>query len=223
MKKILIADTLKPFFEGERNFMLRSDINVFVASSSQEILAIHRIENVNLIILDLTMPDIDGDKLCAMIRKDDLLKSVSILIACPSEDDAIDRCVSCGVNALITKPIYHKELLSKASELLDIPERESLRILMNISVEGKFRDTFFCTSKDVSTTGMLLETNKALKKGDRITFSIFLRLNRMTVDGEIVRVIYLGPNHYRYGLKFMNMDQRSRELIEEYIKIRRVL
>jgi CheY-like chemotaxis protein len=220
MKKIIITDALKQFLEGEQNFMLRSDIHVFTASSSKEVLDIHRAESVHLIILDLNMPDNDGDELCSAIRRDGTLKDVSIILACPGAEDAIDRCVNSGANAIVTKPVFHRELINKASELLDIPQRQGLRIIMNISVEGKFRDAFYCTSKDVSTSGMLVETNKALREGDRITFSIFLRLNRITIDGDVVRVTQLGPNHYQYGLKFINMDQKSRDLIEEYIKIR---
>ena len=223
MKKIIITDTLKTFLEGEHNFILRSDIHIVIASSSHEILDIHRSKNVDLIIIDLCMPDIDGDKLCSMIRSDDDLKDVSIIIACPGEEGAIDRCVYCGANALVTKPVYRQELISKASELLNIPQRESLRVLMNITAEGKFRDAFYCTSKDISTSGMLVETNKALKKDDIITFSFFLRLNRITIDGKVLRVIQRGPNNFQYGLKFINMDQRLRGLIEEYIKIRRIL
>lgn len=69
MKKILITDSLKYLVSGE-NILSRANIQIFTAASSQEILSIHKSEKADLIIIDLDMPDMPGDKLCSMLRKE---------------------------------------------------------------------------------------------------------------------------------------------------------
>jgi CheY-like chemotaxis protein len=224
MAKILIADSLQELLTQDESIRSRPDVLILAASSAEEMLEIHRKERADLIVLDMDMPEMGGDSLCASIRKDAALKTVSIIVACENTEEALSRCMSCGANSLIMKPVYERELIKKTGELLDIPLRESLRVLMNISVNGRSgRGEFYCSSKNISTTGILLETTKPLAKGDKVTFTFLLRLNRIIVEGKIIRVEKKAPNLFQYGIKFIDLPLQSKALIEEYVKIRRAL
>ncbi|MGE5894077.1 MAG: PilZ domain-containing protein [bacterium] len=221
MKKILVADTIKEHLQEEHSVLSRSDILVLSAASAENMLDIHRSERVDLIITDLEIPVMGGDKLCTAIRADHGLKDVSIILACPNDKEVLEWCGSCGANSLIIKPIYHRDLVSKASALLKIPERESLRVLINITVQGQHREDFYCSTKNISTSGMLFETRKVLAIGERVTLSLLLSLKRVTVAGEVVRVKQIAANHYQYGIHFIDVDERSKALINDFVRIRR--
>lgn len=220
-KKILIVDDLRPVVEKEKNILSRSGFLIFVATSGEEALKIHRAEKVDLIIADLNMPGMGGDELCSIIRSDDSLKNVSVIIVCFNKKSEIEKSEACGANSFITKPIKPEELFQKVSGFLDVPERKGLRVLVKVTVKGEFKsDFFFSTSQDISTSGILLETDKVLAKGDTITCSFFLDSNQITTDGEVMRVVKKASDSYNYGVKFIDIAHHSKTNIEEFIRKR---
>lgn len=220
-KKILIVDDLRPIVEEEKNILSRSGFSIFTATSGEEALKIHRAEKVDLIISDLNMPGMGGDELCSIIKRDDSLKNVSIIIICFNKKSEIEKCEACGANSFITKPIKPEELFRKVSGFLDAPEREGLRVLVKVTVKGAFKaDFFFSTSRNISTSGILLETDKVLAKGDTITCSFFLNSKQITTDGEVMRVVKKSSDSYNYGVKFIDIAYHSKAPIEEFIRKR---
>jgi len=192
---------------------------IFTATSAEEAIRIHRDERVDLVIADLEMGGMGGDGMCTAIRGDETLKKVSIIIYCFNKKSARERCEACGANACLTKPVNPEVLFQKVNDLLSICRRESLRVLIRVSVEGRAGDGyFFSTSKNISTTGILLETDKVLAKGDRITCSFFLNTNQITANGEAVRVEEKKGELNQYGVKFIDLAPDAQILIEEFIK-----
>ena len=99
-----------------------------------------------------------------------------------------------------------------------VEERTKLRGIVKMCVKGVFQDDFFFSvSQNLSATGMLLETERSLAQGDRITCSFFLQRG-VTVAGEIVRIERKETNLYNYGVRFVNLDPSSRAQIEEAVK-----
>lgn len=80
MKKILIFKPLKQFVSGE-NILSRANTQILTASSSQEILSMHRDVRADLIIIDLDMPGMSGDGICSLLRKEPDPNPVKVLIA----------------------------------------------------------------------------------------------------------------------------------------------
>ncbi len=222
MKKILIVADLQTFIDKEKSVLNRSDFKIFTATSSEEALNIHKTEKVDLIITDLDMPVISGDKLCSILRKDDKLKKVSIIIVCSKSSPDIERCTKCNANSYLTKPLDPALLLERVSQLLDIPVRQSYRVLLKVKVDGKYKnEPFFCHSRDVSRSGILLETEKVLSRGDSISCAFFLPNSKnITAGGQVVRVLKSASGTYMYGVKFSDLDQDSVAAIEFFIKNR---
>ena len=82
MKKILISNSLLPLLEIGMDILSRDNIKIFAAPSADDIVKTHRIENVNLIIMELTETGDNIEKVCSIIRNDDALNKVSILLIC---------------------------------------------------------------------------------------------------------------------------------------------
>lgn len=218
MKKILIVGNFETFMEMDKNVLSRDNSLMLAASSAESAIDIHKKENADLIVTDLDLPGMDGCELSEYIRSYMTLKKVSILILCNDNEAEIERCKECGANDHLCRPLSPDELNSKVSELLDIAEREGMRVLMKVTVEGKVKDdTFFAMSEDISNTGILIRTEKVLEEGDRMSFSFLLGADKVSIDGEISRVREEDSGDYLYGVQFVDIDPVMTHRIEEFI------
>ncbi len=222
MKKVLLVNDLKTILEKEKTILNRSDITIFTAASGEEALTIHRKEKVDLIVADIDMPGISGDKLCSLIREDDGLKYVSFIILCRGSESDLHRVSRCKANLHVTKPIRPLQFLESVGRLLDIPERKSYRVLLKAKIDGKFdNEPFFCSSQDISATGMLIETDKTLEKGDIMNCSFFLPgAAKIATGAEVMRVVKSDDGLLRYGVRYSGLPSAHKAAIEAFIKKR---
>jgi CheY-like chemotaxis protein len=73
-----------------------------------------------LIILDLMMPDIDGLKLCRMIKQDPKTADVKVIIYSGKVFDADRRrAMDLGADLFLTKPARSKVLLDSINSLIN--------------------------------------------------------------------------------------------------------
>lgn len=222
MKKVLLVNDLNTLIEKERTILNRSDIKIFTAASGEEALIVHRKEKVDLIIADLDMAGMSGDELCCAIRDNEELEYVPFIIVCRGSESDLHRVARCKANVNVTKPIRPLQLLESVSKLLDIPERKSYRVLLKAMVNGKFNNNpFFCSSQDISASGLLLETDKALEKGDIMNCSFFLPgAAKIVTEAEVVRVVKSGDGTPRYGTRYVSLQPVYKSAIEAFIEKR---
>jgi DNA-binding response OmpR family regulator len=222
MKKIIIAEPLKPMLDRVEGFLRRSDVAVFTAATNDDIFAIHQAENANLIITQLDMPGINSEQLCSAIRKDGRLRQVSLLLLCNDTATDLDRASRCNPNAVLTHPFDANQLLDKAQHLMDISWRGSFRVLLSVNIEGNSKEkAFFCKSENISASGLLIETDRTFKKGDRVTCSFFLPDSRQLVaSGEVVRTLEQTTQKSlnRYGIKFFELAPDVKTAIEAFVE-----
>ncbi len=222
MKKILIVDQGSATMEQEKNILSRSDFRVFTTPSGEEALELHRSHRMDLLIIDATLQGMGIEKLCSVIRNDELLRHVSIIMLGSGTGTERQLSVRCKVNAYMTKPIRQSFFLETVSKLLEIPIRKSYRALLKVSFSGRFHEEpFFCNSRNISTSGVLIETGKTFAKGDRISCSFFLPgSGQVTVEAEVMRVEGQ-ENNYQYGLRFLDLKPEYQSAIEKLIKNRK--
>jgi CheY-like chemotaxis protein len=222
MKKILIARDLHGLLEKNETFVNRTDLRVFVAATNDEALKIHRAERVNLIITQLDLPGMTGDQLCAMIRKDEELRAVSMIMVCTDTPDAIARSAQCRANAVLLHPVHPFVLMVKAQQLLDIAVREMLRVLLSASVDGRVDDEpFYGRVKNISATGMLIECDTPLAEGARLNCTFYLpNAKKVEVSGKIIRSLEqsLGHKDHQYGLMFTELTAEAKRLLTAYVE-----
>lgn len=224
LKKVLLVDDVKSIVEREKTLLDRDIFQVFVATSGPEAIDIHKREKVDIIVMDLNMPQMSGDVACKIIREDQDLKKVSIILATMvNSQEELDRCTSSGANACIKKPVDRDELVGKMSSLLGIPSRQAIRILVRVKVEGKVGNDFFIANTvDVSVSGMLFECDKSLHIGDMLEASFFLPgssgYNRVVARGEIMREAPGSGENRKFGVKFVEFKEGSSEMVAEFIQ-----
>jgi two-component system response regulator len=71
-----------------------------------------------LILLDLNMPGIDGRQTLEIIKRDDALKSIPVVILTTSDDERdVDICYALGANTYIQKPVNFEGLIEAMNRL----------------------------------------------------------------------------------------------------------
>jgi CheY-like chemotaxis protein len=219
MKKIIIARNLLKDLEENNTIFSRSSITLFPALSSEEIINLHGVKKADLIITDAALPLMGGARLCARIRSDAELKYVSIILICDDDGNNVSQCQEAGANVVLRRPLEPGMLLWRTSELLVIPQRKDMRVLLRVSVTGNEGNTpFFGLSLNIGLSGMLFETDRVLKRGDQLTCAFNIAHSEITLACRVERVEPTPSKRNRYGVRFMNCDTRSLIIIENFVK-----
>ena len=80
------------------------DIEITQAANGIEALAAYRAGHVDVMFLDLTMPDMDGYQVLETLRKEDL-NCLVIVVSADVQEKAQERVLAMGDIAFIRKPI----------------------------------------------------------------------------------------------------------------------
>lgn len=230
MTKALLVDDVKLFLELEKTLLKNRGMEIFTATSGKEAIEIHRREKVNVILCDLNMPDLSGLDVCRLIRNDEALKTVSIImVTTKGSDEDIAKCMSAGANDVISKPINRVELLKKVFKYTNISFRSDTRLLVRLQAQGTTErsEIFAGMTRNISSTGFLLETAQKFSIGDTATFSISFPgfSAKIPVKGEIAREMdlesersYSGVKMTFYGVRFTEVSSELRNYIDYFVK-----
>jgi DNA-binding response OmpR family regulator len=97
----------------------RGGYNVLKAQNAHTALGILQTSQLDLIVLDIMMPDMDGIELCKVIRSNSPVKHIPIIIMSARGDPKSAYCgLEAGANDFLQKPILHHQLLAKVQKAL---------------------------------------------------------------------------------------------------------
>jgi CheY-like chemotaxis protein len=222
MKKVIIAEDVNATLEKEKSFLNRAGFRILPAASNEKALALHRSVKADLIIAKLTMPDMSGERLCSLIRDDEELRNVSLLIVSSGDETDLERCMQCRANAFISSPINTAVLLQEVHKLLHVAPRASRRIPVRVKLYGKSKGIPFTGyTENISTSGMLFRSAAPLFEGDTITCSFSLPdSTERTAKAEIVRVIGKDTEEDTngYGIRFTLLSPLAVSAIESFCR-----
>jgi CheY-like chemotaxis protein len=219
MKKIIIARKLLDDLEESNTIFTRSGITFFPAFSSEEILNLHGVKRADLIITDANLPLMGGAELCSRIRSEAELKYVSIIVVGDEDGNSQSEGREAGANVVIRRPVEPGMLLWQASELLVIPHRKDMRVLLRASIKGVEGNTpFFAQSQNISLSGMLLETDRVLSPGDRLICAFNIAHSEVTLTCVVERAETTVSKRNRYGVRFLDCDTKSLIIMENFVK-----
>lgn len=125
MKRILVVEDNPELHELIKK-ILKNTYLVFSAYSGSEAMLIQEKESFDLILLDMMLPGITGDKLLVKIREK--VNTPVIMLTAVSEKKTISELLLSGANDYITKPFDIDELLARINVQLrnNIPIREDV-------------------------------------------------------------------------------------------------
>ncbi len=113
---VLVVDDEKPLRDFVRRNLEVRNFNVETASNGLEAMAIFNTQNVDLVIMDIMMPHLDGLETTRRIRQTSLVPII-ILTALGEETDKV-RAFDMGADDYLTKPFGTGELLGRVKAVL---------------------------------------------------------------------------------------------------------
>lgn len=129
-KTILCIDDIKTNLFTIRSVIedLADDVyDVLIALSADEGLKILSQVKIDIILLDVMMPEIDGFECAEMIKSNKKTKDIPIIfVTANKDDDTIEQCYKVGGDDYINKPFNHTELLSRIRFHLKSREQDDL-------------------------------------------------------------------------------------------------
>ena len=113
---ILVVDDEREIADFVEVYLQNEDYRVFKFYNGQEALACIEKETLDLAILDVMLPDIDGFTICSKIRE----KYNFPVIMLTAKDDELDKITGLplGADDYITKPFRPLELIARVKAQL---------------------------------------------------------------------------------------------------------
>ena len=115
-KTILVVDDEKDIREIIEIYLINEGYNIVLASDGIEALEKLKKEKIDLIILDIMMPKLDGIRTCIKIREDK--KMPIIMLSAQSEDSDKILGLNIGADDYIIKPFNPLELVARVKSQL---------------------------------------------------------------------------------------------------------
>ena len=116
MYKILVCDDDKEIVEAIEIYLTQEGYHILKAYDGIEALAILEKEEVNLLILDVMMPRLDGIRATLKIRENNSLPI--IILSAKSEDADKILGLNIGADDYVTKPFNPLELMARVKSQL---------------------------------------------------------------------------------------------------------
>lgn len=117
MKTILIVEDDAAILRGLQDVLEKEHYSVLTASTGARGLTLGRNEHIDLIILDLGLPDVNGEDVCKELRGAGVATPIMMLTSKSMEMDKV-LGLEMGADDYMTKPFGIRELLARLRALL---------------------------------------------------------------------------------------------------------
>ncbi len=115
---ILLVEDNEIDAELVKNALEEQPFRLKVVHRGQDVFSLVRQENVDLVLLDVILPDIDGFEVCRRLKKDH--KNVQVVIVtCLDDLESKIKGVELGADDFLVKPIVKRELNARIKVLLE--------------------------------------------------------------------------------------------------------
>ena len=116
---ILIVDDEPDILNLVKRFILREKYDVLTAESGEEALEKISKHKVDLMILDINLPGIDGWEVCRKVRSSPTYNALPIImLTIRSSDENKTKGYSIGADEYMSKPFTRKELVTRIKTVL---------------------------------------------------------------------------------------------------------
>lgn len=117
--KLLVVDDEASVLTMVRLLLRGTDFDIIGASSGEEALTLAQAHDIDMVLLDIMMPDMSGVTVCGHLRANPQLRRIPIVMLTALDDYATRReATQAGATDLITKPVTREELVAKLNGVL---------------------------------------------------------------------------------------------------------
>lgn len=224
--RILVVDDEQKVLNVIEAYLIKEGFDVLTSLDGEEALNIFENEQIHLIILDLMLPKISGEKVCNKIRATSSVPII-MLTAKIDEDNKIEG-LAIGADDYITKPFSNRELVSRVKAIIRRTYRDTrplaqLLIINNGDLEidiekmivKKQGHPIILTSNEfkilialLTNPGQIFSRNQLVNKAFGIDYDVFdrtidthIKNLRQKIEDDSKKPIYI-LSVYGMGYKF---------------------
>ncbi len=228
--KILIIED-EPDIAGMLEYLLRDEgYEVIVAYTGEDGLQLHAEHEFHLIVLDLSLPGIDGLTVCNRIKQSSTIPII-ILSARDKDSDVISG-LEIGAEDYITKPFNHREFILRVGKILSrikwIDKQKEIKIddfVINLEKDEVYKsgkrinltpNEFALLTCLVSRAGWVISWQALLKdvwghedwEGGREMVKVNIQRLRKKIEPDPHSPEYI-LNEWGKGYRFKNIDKEE--------------
>jgi DNA-binding response OmpR family regulator len=153
------------------------EYNLYVTTNAYEGIEILLKNIIDLILLDINMPELNGFAFCKIIKNEDILKDIPIIfITASTSDKDIDESFSLGGVDYIRKPINVIELKQRVKNHLKLRN-------YNLQLQENIQDAI---DKNMKTEQVLLHRSELL---NAVKLYLSKQVNKSLVKNDFQRII----------------------------------
>lgn len=130
---VLIVDDLPDNLQILGNLLKKIECRVAFSTSGQKALEMVKKIDTHLILLDISMPEMDGFDVCRLLKQDPDTVHIPVIFLTASKTDSSDVIDGFRVGAVdyITKPFRESELLSRVKTHLELQKSREIILQKN--------------------------------------------------------------------------------------------
>ncbi|MBE0650394.1 MAG: hybrid sensor histidine kinase/response regulator [Bacteroidales bacterium] len=136
-RKILIVDDIPANIQILGNILSTQNFQIAYAQSGKQALSVIKHQKLDLILLDIMMPSMDGFEVCQILKSQKETAEIPIIFLTAKADmDSIVKGFEVGGQDYITKPFNSAELLARVNTHILIYEQRKKLKELNENLEG---------------------------------------------------------------------------------------
>lgn len=143
---VLIVDDVAKNLQILGNILRDDGIHSYAALSGNQALAVLKHTAIDLVLLDISMPNMDGYEICRRVKQDPELNNIPIIfLTARSQTEDIVKAFECGGVDFVTKPFNSAELLQRIKTHLKLKRYEDTLARQNRELQqlNATKDRFF--------------------------------------------------------------------------------
>ena len=224
-KTLLIVDDVELFIQLQISHLGRQRFDIHTARNGSDGLDLARSLKPDLVLLDLLMPDMNGDQVCRILKGDPETSSIPVLLVSSGSREYSRSIIdSCGCDGLIYKPVRRDLLLSVVENLLKtnhrIFGRVDVTIPCSVVLEKKEHNG---TIRSLSTNGVFIEFDQKVIRGDMLTLTFTLPVIDRVIHVRTAAAVWCGNlkdnGPMGVGVQFLTIDADLRKQIGGFVSI----
>ena len=175
--QLLLVEDNELIAKGLIYSLEQKEYKVIHTMNIKETLEIIKVKNINLVILDISLPDGNGFDLYKDIIKDKNIPT--IFLTAKDEEDDIVKGLELGAEDYITKPFSTKELIARINKILLRQKKNLIITVKDISFDMD-KMVVYRNNEKIELTSLEL----------KILNLLFLNLNKVVTRNDIIDKVW---------------------------------
>lgn len=225
MKNILLVDDKRMDREMVKSLLHnREGCHLLEAQNGLEALDMVSKKHPDLVLMDLYMPDMNGDECCDLMKQDDNSKDIPVIIITSDiKAEMRTQCIDAGCDDLISKPINRRDFLSKVNAFTGLPIRCHARKATEITAAFTCKgENYTGTIMNLSEGGAYIVSATELAAGNLIQMRF--EIGTVEITHAVAQVAWTEEkgspdspdSRFGLGVKFIDIQEGAKELIADF-------